>query len=211
MTIGTLIIATLLAVTYPDPRITPGDTFPQVTAATVCVPGYTSTVRNVPLSVRQQVLRAYGYIGPASAIELDHLIPLELAGSNSAKNLWPQPIADAHVKDQDENFWHRETCAGRVTLHAAQAAMLSQYGPRRTELPLDGPLIGGKVPAHMPATGGGGMCASMGTWPKGHVGQVRSVSEAPGSRWLQWGCGDKATSNCHANTISDAAGNQPCQ
>src|ERR1700730_15090688 len=74
----------------PDPKLTPGDTF-DVTAQDVCTPGYARKVRNVPVEMKRQVYREYGITsqGPGD-YEIDHLISLELGGSNSIKNLWPE-------------------------------------------------------------------------------------------------------------------------
>ena len=56
--------------------------------------------------------------------EVDHLISLELGGSNSIKNLWPQSYLtqpwNAHVKDALENELHDEVCSGKVDLATAQ-------------------------------------------------------------------------------------------
>jgi hypothetical protein len=91
----------------PDPQLTPGATL-EVTTADMCLPGYTKKVRHVPESVKQQVYAAYGIQDHApGAYEIDHLIPLELGGSNALKNLWPQSFQtqpwNAHVKDYLEN------------------------------------------------------------------------------------------------------------
>ena len=55
---------------------------------------------------------------------MDHLISLELGGSNSIKNLWPQSYEtqpwNAHVKDALENELHDEVCSGRLDLATAQ-------------------------------------------------------------------------------------------
>src|SRR6202162_4092340 len=74
----------------PDPSLTPGSTF-DVTAQDVCTPGYARKVRDVPAEMKSQVYREYGITshGPGD-YEIDHLIPLELGGSNSIKNLWPE-------------------------------------------------------------------------------------------------------------------------
>src|SRR5271166_4368980 len=74
----------------PDPILTPGDTF-DVTAQDLCVPGYAKKVRNVPAEMKREVYREYGITshGPGD-YEVDHLISLELGGSNSIKNLWPE-------------------------------------------------------------------------------------------------------------------------
>lgn len=54
--------------------------------------------------------------------EVDHLIPLELGGSNSVKNLFPEaarPKPGFHQKDRLENRLHKEVCDGTMTLHDA--------------------------------------------------------------------------------------------
>lgn len=115
----------------PDAVCTPGAIDARVTqatvATTVCVPGYTATVRppvsyTGPLKVR--LMWAYGDLDTPSAFELDHEIPLELGGApRDPANLWPEPIADARVKDGRENALHRAICNGTTTLAAAQAEM----------------------------------------------------------------------------------------
>lgn len=108
----------------PDPKLTPGATLP-VTRADICVPGYTQKVRNVPLAVKKQVYAEYGIPSHKPGdYEVDHLISLELGGSNSVKNLWPQSYRtqpwNARVKDALENEMHDEVCRGRLDLATAQ-------------------------------------------------------------------------------------------
>jgi hypothetical protein len=80
----------------PNPQMTPGDTL-DVTTGDICVPGYSSKVRNVPTSVKDQVYREYGILThKAGQYEVDHLISLELGGSNSIRNLWPQSYKQNH-------------------------------------------------------------------------------------------------------------------
>ena len=108
----------------PDPNLTPGATLP-VATGDICVPGYSKKVRNVPLDVKQQVYAEYGITShQPGEYEVDHLISLELGGSNSIKNLWPQSYLtqpwNAHVKDALENELHAEVCSGKVDLPTAQ-------------------------------------------------------------------------------------------
>lgn len=108
----------------PNPQLTPGDTLP-VTTQDICVPGYTKKVRNVPIQVKRQVYLEYGILHHhPGEYEIDHLISLELGGSNSIRNLWPQSYEtqpwNAHVKDQLENELHREVCSGEMDLATAQ-------------------------------------------------------------------------------------------
>jgi hypothetical protein len=109
------------AVSYPGgwvPVFTPGSVL-DVTAAQVCVPGYARSVRDVPQAEREQVLAEYG-LSSGEGYELDHLIPLELGGSNRSDNLWPEPLAEAHKKDAVENALHRALCSGQISLATAQ-------------------------------------------------------------------------------------------
>jgi len=104
----------------PDPVKTPGDTL-SVTKNDICVPGYSKKVRDVPESVKRQVYASYGITShQPHEYEVDHLISLELGGSNSIKNLWPQSYVttpyNAHVKDVLENKIHKLVCDGAIDL-----------------------------------------------------------------------------------------------
>ena len=113
----------------PDAALTPGATL-EVTQEDICTPGYTEKVRDVPESVRHRAFDEYRIEYVARAYELDHLISLELGGSNSLKNLWPEPYGilwNAHVKDALENRLHREVCEGRLSLAGAQEQISSNW------------------------------------------------------------------------------------
>jgi hypothetical protein len=111
----------------PDPALTPGAAL-EVTAADICVPGYSKRVRNVPVAVKREAYANYGVRShEPGEYEIDHLISLELGGSNSLRNLWPQSFRthpwNAYVKDALENELHRRVCAGTIDLAKAQAAI----------------------------------------------------------------------------------------
>jgi len=59
--------------------------------------------------------------------ELDHLVSLELGGSNDATNLWPESPPTPNPKDKVENALHAAVCDGRITLAAAQNAIASDW------------------------------------------------------------------------------------
>ncbi len=115
----------------PDPRLTPGDAL-DVTRDDICVPGYSKKVRNVPQSVKEQAYREYGITSrQPREYEVDHLISLELGGSNSLKNLWSESFItepwNAHVKDRLENKLHEMICSGEIDIKAAQREISTDW------------------------------------------------------------------------------------
>jgi hypothetical protein len=58
-------------------------------------------------------------------------VPLELGGSNSIRNLWPQSYwtkpLNAHVKDRLENKLHKLVCTGKLGLPEAQKAIAQDW------------------------------------------------------------------------------------
>ncbi|HET8999537.1 MAG TPA: hypothetical protein VFP86_07830 [bacterium] len=122
----------------PDRGCTPGALNPSVTQAniktTICVQGYTKTIRP-PVSytnpLKTRLMAAYGERGSASAYELDHLISLELGGNpTSPRNLWPEPYSPtpgAHEKDKVENYLHQQVCGGLMTLAEAQRIISTDW------------------------------------------------------------------------------------
>ena len=89
----------------------------------MCVSGYSSSVRNVPDSEKEAVYARYGVPHVAYQHEVDHLVSLEVGGSNAITNLWPEPYAGrwgARTKDVLENKLHELVCSGRLSLPYAQ-------------------------------------------------------------------------------------------
>jgi hypothetical protein len=112
----------------PDTSCTPGSIFPDVTTAQVCVAGYSASVRSVSQAERDAVFMEYGVVThSATTFELDHLIALELGGSNDISNLWPEPAPGFHDKDRQENRVHAQVCSGAMTLQRAQEQMASNW------------------------------------------------------------------------------------
>ena len=112
----------------PDPKCTPGAIDPRVTQdnidSTICVSGYTKTVRP-PVSVTEpqkiESMKSYGFNDSPSNYEFDHLIPLELGGApDNMKNLWPEPHSSSYDKDAVENYLHEQVCSGNMKLKTAQ-------------------------------------------------------------------------------------------
>lgn len=125
----------------PDPTVTPGAVDPRVTQenihSTVCVPGYSASVRPPAAKTeewKREALNASSY--PDRNIkhyEWDHKIPIEVGGNPTDRsNQWleyryPADGWDVDLKDRFENWMHRELCAGRVTLLEAQQAFADDW------------------------------------------------------------------------------------
>ena len=118
----------------PDPRLTPGLADPSLTKDVLCAPGFTTaTIRNVPSTRKKAIYKLYGIepIEPPCPCEIDHLIPLELGGSNEPSNLWPQSQMtqpwNARVKDRLEKRLHAEVCSAKIELEAGQHEIASNW------------------------------------------------------------------------------------
>jgi len=117
----------------PDRRCSPGAFYSGLTRAVICSGGFrTSSIRYVPQSEKFAVETEYGM--PASyygySIEIDHIVPLELGGSNNIANLFPEPgagPANYHRKDALENRLHDLVCSGALTLPVAQSGIASNW------------------------------------------------------------------------------------
>lgn len=121
----------------PDPVLTPGGVLAGVTEDDVCQPGYAASVRHVSAATKRSVFAHYGldgnhtgYCAGPGGCEVDHLVSLELGGSNDEANLWPEPYDgpwNAHVKDKLENRLHRMVCNGEMSLSEAQRLEASDW------------------------------------------------------------------------------------
>ena len=116
-------------------RFTPGAVL-TTDEATVCVTGYSATVRNVTEATKNKIYALYGITSHApKEFEIDHDISLEIGGSNDPKNLWPESYItwpwNAHVKDKLENYLHKLVCTDKtITLAEAQAESAATGGSR---------------------------------------------------------------------------------
>ncbi len=185
----------------PDPRCTPGSIDPVVTQAnirsTICKGGWTDPHLRPPESQTEWFKRyvafpAYGLTWYRES-ELDHLVPLELGGSNDATNLWPElGLPSGNPKDKVEDALNAAACDGRVSLVAAQDAIASDWMTAEKRLGIGGIVTG---------SGGGG---SGSAWCKataspaddGYAGDydVRVTSNQPDT---------EATASDASNTWSD--------
>jgi hypothetical protein len=62
--------------------------------------------------------------------QVDHLVSLQLGGSNDIANLWPEaarPTPGFHEKDKVETYLHDEVCDGHLSLKGAQIAIATNW------------------------------------------------------------------------------------
>ena len=123
----------------PDHKLTPGVVCPTVTVADLSSPAFIREARvhgtkdgeKITDVVKAMVYTEYGIISHVTGqYEIDHLVSIELGGSNDIRNLWPQPYAgpwNAHQKDRLENELHRRVLAGKMALTEAQAKIATDW------------------------------------------------------------------------------------
>ena len=117
----------------PDRRCSPGAYYSGLTQGVLCSSSFrTSSIRNVLQSEKYAVEQEYGLALAhyGSTLEIDHIVSLELGGSNDIANLFPEK-ANAnpgyHVKDRLENKLHDLVCAGSLSLRSVQRAIASNW------------------------------------------------------------------------------------
>jgi len=113
----------------PRASLTPGETRP-ISIGEVCRTRQAEVVAAVPEEMRRQVFAAYGIRGDQRNFEVDYLITPDLGGSESLRNLWPQPYGvswNAHAKDELEQRLHDLVCGGRLDLATAQRAIATDW------------------------------------------------------------------------------------
>ncbi len=134
----------------PDRSCTPGSIDPAVTQrnihSTICRDGWTTKVRppesQTEWAKYHVAYPAYHIPGSARS-ELDHLVPLELGGSNDITNLWPEVGKIPNPKDSVENALNHAVCDGRVSLAAAQKAIAADWLTAEARLRIRGSGGGG--------------------------------------------------------------------
>lgn len=113
----------------PDVVCTPGKVSDE-TLEQVCTLR-TATLRHVTMATKKAVLRAYDVKHhDAGEIEIDHLVPLTIGGTNDQENLWPQfaePEPGYRSKDRLEVRLHSLVCSGKLSLKEAQDAIRTDW------------------------------------------------------------------------------------
>jgi hypothetical protein len=109
----------------PKAGLTPGETRP-ITIAEICRRPQAEVIADIPEGTRRKVFAEYGISSRSDSFEVDYLITPDLGGTESLRNLWPQPYSvrwNARVKDRLEERLHELVCAGKLDLPTAQRAI----------------------------------------------------------------------------------------
>jgi hypothetical protein len=125
--------APLVAGSFPNVH-TPGEV--AVTDVRQVCPS-TQAARRVTARTLRTVAGWYGVaLDLPPGFEWDHRLPHSLGGSDGPANIWPQPPDVPNPrgfilnrKDRIEANAHRDVCAGRMTLAAAQRMFLGDWRP----------------------------------------------------------------------------------
>jgi hypothetical protein len=117
------------AQSLPNPKLTPGKVR-TTSVREICSPKFrTAKYRKTTLAQKKAVCHSYGVKNCPryGAMELDHLVPLELGGADDTRNIFVQMAPWYHEKDKLENFLHAAVCSGTMSLPAAQQCIAKNW------------------------------------------------------------------------------------
>lgn len=104
----------------PNPKLTPGDVV-EISRTELC--NDERSLPEVSVAIKRQVFDRYGVSPQSLGYNVDHLIPVALGGTNSIKNLWPQPLSgewNYQMKNRLEAKMRKLVCGGTLSLEQAQ-------------------------------------------------------------------------------------------
>jgi len=114
----------------PNPKLTPGATV-KVSKDALCGSWYDTADGSIPISLKVKVFDLYGIRTEKSTpLNVDHLIPVGLGGSNSIENLWPQPLSGEwsyQQKNKLERRLRKMVCKGELDLEKAQQEISTDW------------------------------------------------------------------------------------
>jgi len=101
-----------------------------VSEAEVCAADFESTQKPVSPWQVGQALSRYGKRLDDKSVQIDHLIPVALGGTNDPDNLWPQPVQrewGPESKNELEAKLLKMVCEKKLSLKAAQDAIKKDW------------------------------------------------------------------------------------
>jgi hypothetical protein len=106
----------------PDRRCSPGAYYTRLTKAVLCSHGFRSSeLEHLTDAAKHAVEVEYGLTGGrSSALTIDHIVPLELGGSNNVANLYPQRAPVHQLKETLDSTVAARVCKGLISLGAAR-------------------------------------------------------------------------------------------
>jgi hypothetical protein len=123
-------ITEFVAVTVPNPSVTPGATV-LLSQQEVCREGREKN-RTVSKALQKRVLAEYGIpTAEPEAYEIDYLITPALGGADDIHNLWPESnratLWNAQAKDALEDYLRVLVCDGQLDLGTAQREIAGNW------------------------------------------------------------------------------------
>lgn len=120
----------------PSPYLTPGDA-KNVTKEQICAPAFAASIKTTRDAAKEAAFSRYGLRdGKSATAVLDHLIPVELGGTDSEDNMWPEPAKgdwNASQKDALEQKLLGLVCDGTLTVKQAQTAIRKNWTAAYTQ------------------------------------------------------------------------------
>lgn len=113
-----------------NPKLTPGTTV-KINKDDLCGSRNKTFDGSIPISLKRKVFDLYGIrADEPTPYNVDHLIPVRLGGSNSIKNLWPQPLSGEwsyYKKNKLEHRLYKLVCRGELDLERAQQEISTDW------------------------------------------------------------------------------------